>query len=53
MNGATFATSWSETTSSDAGSVVAAVEHRAGSETPAFTYLDYSVDRGGVPRTLT
>jgi fatty acid CoA ligase FadD32 len=53
MTGVTRAARWSETTASDAGSLVAALGHRAGSDAPAFSYLDHSVDRDGVPRTLT
>jgi fatty acid CoA ligase FadD32 len=53
MTEVTTARSWKEVTSSDMGSLVGALGRRAESEAPAFTYLDHSVDRDGLPRTLT
>ena len=52
MTDVTTARSWREVTSSDAGSLVAALGRRSESEAPAFTYLDYSDTRDAVPRTL-
>jgi fatty acid CoA ligase FadD32 len=52
MTDVTTARSWREVTSSDAGSLVAALGRRSESQAPAFTYLDYSDTRDAVPRTL-